>query len=506
MASLQQGLQLRQQQRLVMTPLMQQAIKLLQLSRLELVEKLQQELTQNPVLEEADEIDQEEEEEEATASEQDENEAQAPPSDDGKPQEVALEQAERANPEEPEFDWDAYLGSLSENDVQEERLPTDSAVRDLAEVPITRSESLHDHLRWQLRLSSRDDEEYKIGEVLIGNIDDHGYLTATLEEVAPAVPADVASVEKALLLIQTFDPPGVGARTVPECLLIQLRTLGQLTPELETLITRHFEDVENKRTLQIAKSMGIPPERVQTLMDEVAKLDPKPGRSYSSDEPIYIIPDVVVAKVDSQYVVLVNDDGMPRLRVSPYYRRMLASQDGAADAKQFVQEKLQSALWLIKSLEQRKKTLYRVTEAIVKLQRDFFDRGVAGLHPLTLRQIADEIGMHESTVSRVTSNKYVQTPRGVFPLKFFFSSGLSTAEGDRASSTAVKDQIRDLIATEDTQHPFSDDQVARMLSRQGLQIARRTVAKYREQLLILPANKRRQYRPPSATRPEVVEA
>ena len=472
-------LTLRQSQRLVMTPLLQQAIQLLQLSTIELQELLQRELTENPLLEEAsDEAEppaagpepshlagQEGAEGEATAPVLDGNPAADLPFDlaqflfDHAPDETTLVQQEER--EEPSFE-------------------------NFVKTPVT----LADHLHQQLQLAAQGPEALLIGEAIIGNLDDDGYLRATVEEIAEATGATPGRVEEVLGLVQTLDPPGVGARDLRECLLIQLRAQPEPDPLALDIVEQHFADLERCRYPEIARALKMDLERVMEAVDEIARLEPKPGRSFSAADTRYIVPDVSVVKSGDGYAIILNDEGLPRLRINAYYRSVLLH--GAGDeARAYIESKLRSALWLIKSIHQRQRTLYRVTESIVRFQREFLDRGVAHMRPLTLRDVAEDIGMHESTVSRVTTNKYVETPQGLFELKHFFHSGISTGRGEVVSSLSVKQLIAELIAREDPARALSDQEITRALRERGLTIARRTVAKYREELGMLPSHQRR---------------
>jgi RNA polymerase sigma-54 factor len=345
---------------------------------------------------------------------------------------------------------------------------------------------LADHLTEQLGLSDAPGRLREVCAFLIGNVDRDGYLRVTLEEVAEAVPCTADEAGRALELLQGFDPVGVGARDLSECLLLQARAAGIATPLLVELVTNRLTEIGTRPAPLLARTMGVGLEELNEAIGWVRKLDPKPGRRYDSSRTIYVEPDVSVARTGEEYVVLFNDDGLPRLRVSALYRRMLASDDGAldGDGRSYLREKMRAAQWLMKSLDQRKRTIVRVAESIVKKQRDFLDYGVAHLRPLVLRDVAEDIGMHESTVSRVVSNKYVHTPRGLFPFKFFFHSGIDRDYGEDISSLTVKRKIKQLIDGEDPRHPLSDSELMRILNREGIQIARRTVAKYRDELNI----------------------
>jgi RNA polymerase sigma-54 factor len=470
-------LSLRQSQRVVMTPLLQQAIQLLQLSTLELQEVVQKELLENPLLEEtpetpdAPEGTQTPEAPTATAPE--------PPATD------AAVRDERQTDELP-FDLTAVMFDDHEERslvAQEDRddLPFENIVRSVS--------SLTDHLDEQLRFAAEDAVVRRIGEEIIGNLDEDGYLRAELEEIAERCGVAVAEVEKVLAVVQGFDPPGVAARNVQECLLIQLRIDPNPDPVSIEIVEQHFEDLSRRRYPDIARALKLPLDRIMESVEEIMALEPKPGRRFGGNDSRYIVPDVVVQKIGNEYTIVLNEDGVPRLRVNSLYRSLLRS--SGDEAKQYVEQKLRSAVWLIKSVDQRQRTLRKVTQSIVKFQRDFLDKGLAHLRPLSLRDVGEDIGMHESTISRVTTNKYVETPQGLFELKFFFHSGIASGDGEMVSSVSVKKMIQDLLANEDASKPLSDQEVAQILKGRGLTIARRTVAKYREELGILPSHQRR---------------
>jgi RNA polymerase sigma-54 factor len=464
-------------QRLVMTPLLQQAIQLLQLSTLELQEMIEQELNDNPMLEES-------------AAEGPEAQAEAAAVDEAAAAVGATEppapQVDGQRADELPFDLPAALF----DDPGDERTPVATEERD--ELPfenLGRSDrSLEEHLTEQLRLGSDDPETLRIGEAIIGNIDEDGYLRAEVEEIAELIGVPPAAVERVLAVVQGFDPVGVGARSLRECLLIQLRADGEPDPVSVEIVEKHLEDLERRRYAEIARALKLPLDRIMESVEEIQGLEPKPGRRFGPNESRYIVPDVSIQKVGDDYVVVLNEDGIPRLRVNAVYRSLLRGSQG--EDRQFVEQKLRSAVWLIKSVEQRQRTLRRVTQSLVKFQREFLDKGVAHLRPLSLRHVGEDIGMHESTISRVTTNKYVETPQGLFELKYFFHSGIASATGE-VSSVAVKKMIQDLVAAEPAGKPLSDQDIAAALHAKGLQIARRTVAKYREELNIPPSHQRR---------------
>ena len=487
---LRQNLKLTQQ--LVMTPQLQQAIKLLQLSRLELIDTINQELEANPVLEEvsAGEMDQQPERPgEAADKETQEWEQDTVPdlaaSDDAKiPWEK--EAVKEANWQEV---WDdEYRRALPSYSFEEKEAPNYENI-------VASSSDLPDHLIWQLQMSDLDEKQRHIAQHIIGNLDKDGYLKATVQEIAEASSDSEEEVEAVLAKVQEFDPVGVAARDLRECLLIQIRYLGLTDPLVRELVSEHLHQVELHNYQQIAKSTGRSPEEVVQAIEVIKSLEPRPGRAFSSEATQYVVPDIYVYKVDDEYVVSLNEEEMPNLRISPFYKDAVKNGKAPDEAKEFIQEKMKSALWLIKSIHQRKKTIFKVTQSIVKFQREFLDRGIAYLKPLVLRDVAEDVGMHESTISRVTSNKYVHTPQGIFELKYFFSTGLPRKDGSpEVASQSVKEKIKRLIEREDPVKPYSDKQIVEILARDNIKIARRTVAKYRDLMGILPSSRRKRPR------------
>ena len=476
-------------QRVVMTPLLQQTIQLLQLSTLELEQVVRKELEENPLLEEVPVETTDAPEAAATATTPD-----APAAPEAPP---AAEQTEAASKETSSVDGEKAddlpfdLSSAIFDDHGDERTPVSMEERD--ELPfenLGRSDtSLAEHLGEQLRLGTDDPDLRRLGEAIIGNLDEDGYLRADLEEIAKGMGATLEAVEAALKRIQAFDPPGVAARSVQECLLLQLTADAEPDPVSVEIVEKHFEDLERRRYSEIARTMKLPMERIMESIEEIQSLEPKPGRRFSINDSRYVVPDVTIQKVGEDYVVILNEEGIPRLRVNSLYRSLLRR--SGDEAKQYVEQKLRSAVWLIKSVEQRQRTLRKVAQSLVNFQREFLDKGLPFLRPLALRDVGDDISMHESTISRVTTNKYVQTPQGLFELKFFFHSGIASENGSMVSSVSVKKTIRDMVSGEDGGKPLSDQEIAQALQGQGLTIARRTVAKYREELGILPSHQRR---------------
>lgn len=473
---LRQSLSLAQQ--LIMTPQLQQAIKLLQLSRLELLDAIYEEMEINPALEEA------------AAEESDEK----PPAEDSKDEntegeadvrEVTVEERAR-----DDVDWESYLSEY--NTGWAEPAHEKREVLPLENIASAKT-NLSSHLLWQLHVSSLNEEQKRIGEHLIGNLNDDGYLHTPLEEIAQATGFHREKVLGVLQVIQNFDPVGVAARDMRECLLLQCRFHELAGTNVEKIILDHLPAIESRQYSKIAKQLSIEIEEVTSAVVIIQRFEPKPGRGYSDEEPIYITPDIYIFKMGDDYEIVLNEDGLPKLRVSPYYKEVLSNQNSLPEAtKTYIQEKLRSAAWLIKSIHQRQRTIYRVTESLVRFQRDFFDRGIACLKPLVLRQVAEDIQMHESTVSRVTNNKYVYTPQGVFELKFFFNSALSSSNGgEDIASESVKAHIRNIIKSENKSKPKSDQEIADILKKENIRVARRTVAKYRESMGILPSRRRR---------------
>ena len=476
-------LSLRQSQRVVMTPLLQQAIQLLQLSTLELQEVVAKELLENPMLEEV-------------TPDTPETPADAPVTPDSPPAPTVEQVSTDAPPtterqtDELPFDFNAVMSA--DDDHEERSLVSQEDREDLPFENVVRTQvSLADHLEEQLRFVAEDAAVRRIGAEIIGNLDEDGYLRAELEEIAQRCNATAEEVTRVLELVQGFDPPGVAARSIQECLLLQLKRDPLPDPVSVEIIETYFDDLSRRRYQDIARAMKLAVDRIMESVEEIMGLEPKPGRRFGGNDSRYIVPDVFVYKLGTEYTVVLNEDGIPRLRVNGLYRSLLRTPGSGDEAKQYVEQKLRSALWLIKSVDQRQRTLRKVTQSIVKFQREFLDRGLPHLRPLSLRDVGEDIGMHESTISRVTTNKYVETPQGLFELKFFFHSGIASGDGEMVSSVSVKKMIQDILAAEDPAKPQSDQEVAQALQKRGLTIARRTVAKYREELGILPSHQRR---------------
>ncbi len=480
------ALELRQQlkltQQLVMTPQLQQAIKLLQLSRLELVETVQKELLENPLLEEGASPDV------AEIHEVDRETSQA----DDTHQEVGREESSQAEDMIRSADWENYLGEFSSTARQSHQRDAEVPEEGMSfEARLALKPSLEGHLHWQLRLGKYTEQEMAIGEIIIGNLDSSGYLQASMEEIAQGLNVDQGLVEAVLTRIQTFDPVGVAARSPKECLLIQLRALDIDDPILISLVSEHLEDLEKRRYKPLTRKFRISMEELKEYLDIIQTLDPMPGSHYSSGEPHYVSPDVFVYRYDEDFVIVLNEEGLPRLSLNSYYvDNMHAKTD---KEKEYFQEKVRSAVWLMKSLYQRQRTLYKVMESIVRFQRGFFEDGVSRLKPLILKEVAEDIGMHESTVSRITTSKYVSTPHGIYELKFFFNSALDISDGTQVGSESVKALIKQLIGEEAPKKPLSDEEIGDILHKTlQVTIARRTVAKYRSALGIESSSKRKQ--------------
>ena len=466
------GLELRQQlklsQQLVMTPQLQQAIKLLQLSRLELLETVQQELMENPFLDENEHETEIREKEELTESQQEEELVRT-------------------------ADWENYLGEFSSTSKQAAARDSEVPEEGLSfEARLASKPSLDGHLNWQMRLSNFTDHDIAIGDVIVGNLDHNGYLQASTEEIQSMVQATEEEIESVILRMQRLDPIGVGARTPQECLLVQMDVLGYDDPILRSLVKDHLEDLEKNRYKPLARKFKISMEELKEYLDMMQTLDPMPGTNFSSTEPHYVSPDVFVYKYGEDFVIILNEDGLPRLQMNSFY---MDSMKGAKDKeKEYFQEKMRSAAWLLKSLYQRQRTLYKVVESIVRFQREFFENGVTKLKPLILKEVAEDIEMHESTVSRITTSKYVSTPHGIFELKFFFNSALDLNDGSQVGSESVKALIKQMVAEEDGKKPLSDEKIGEILKEQlDVNIARRTVAKYRSAMGIPSSSKRKQY-------------
>ncbi len=471
--ALESRLELKLSQKLVLTPQLQMAIKLLQMPQLELSQTLTQELVENPFLEELTEVSSKEE---MTKEEREEAEPAEPGERDDS--EIPLEKLMGYSSTDDYFDERSYdgrdLGYFTPGNVTQPSF----------EYFLSSSSDLFDHLIWQLRLSKEDETVRSIGEIIIGNIDENGYLKITNEEIAEIAGSDIETAERAVRLVQSFDPPGIAARDIKECLQLQLKSLGLEGTLVESLVAKNLDLLGKRKYPQLAKLYNVPVDDIMAAVKVIEGLDPKPGSNFSSSDVNYITPDVYIIKADNGYQIVLNDEGLPRLRISSYYQRLLSHKNAIPkEDRQFLEDKLRSAIWLMKSLDQRNKTIYRVTECILNFQRDFFDKGVNFLKPLNLKDIASELGLHESTISRVTSNKYLSCPRGIYGFRFFFSNAIPSDSGE-ISATTVKEMVKKIIAEEDSAKPLSDMSVVDIFKSQNINIARRTIAKYREELKI----------------------
>jgi RNA polymerase sigma-54 factor len=478
------ALELRQQlkltQQLIMTPQLQMAIKLLQLSRLELMDTIRKELEENPALEEVSDSAVDEALGETSEA------VETPPAEMPASQEVTIQEKIH-----DEIDWSGFLEDFSTP--SRVTLETEDREAPKYEAFISRKETLNDHLLWQFLMTKPSPEDESIASFIIGNLNRDGYLDGSIEEITIANQAAPEQVERVLALLQTFDPVGVCARDLRECLLIQARYLGFENTIVTDIISDHLPNLEKKNYKAICKALKANLEEVVSAVNVIRGMEPRPGRQYSDDTSQYITPDIYVYKMDNDFVIVLNDDGMPKLRVNALFKRsMIRGRRMGNDAQDYIQEKMRSAAWLIKSIHQRQKTIYKVMESILRFQREFFERGIAYLKPMVLRDVAQDISMHESTISRVTTNKYAYTPQGIFELKYFFNSSIKRDEGGAIASASVMEKIRQIIASEDPKRPHSDDKIAQVLKQENIHIARRTVAKYREMMRVLPSNKRKE--------------
>ncbi len=480
-----QYLSLTQQQRMqmVLAPQLRQSLEMLQVPILELRTLIQQEIEQNPTLEE-DPIEQEQVEIEPNAPTPEEGET---PVEDNKEIDFSEEFAVLARLDD---EWKEYF---NQNQTAQPYTKDDAARREFFMESISQNPSLQEHLLGQLGLTDLDEEQQRLGEMIIGSINDDGYLTVSLDELAHSTGHEVEELTVILDTIKEFDPIGVGAIDLRECLLLQLTRLGKAQSPAAEVVDKHLAALGARRYPDIARAMKIPVEEVQQIAHFIATLEPKPGRSFTSETPAYVLPEVVVQKVDGKYIILLNDDQIPHLRISNHYRTLMESGDTPREVKSYIREKVRAGAFLIKSINQRQQTIRNIATEIVKVQESFLEHGIAELKPLTMSEIADVLGIHETTVSRAIANKYMQTPRGTFEMKYFFTPGYKTADGKDISNKTVKDTIARLIADEDPSKPLSDQAIAEQLKADGTPVARRTVAKYREELNILPSHLRKSF-------------
>lgn len=460
-----------------MTPQLQMAIKLLQLNRLELQDMINHELEQNPALEEVQEA----------ADEYALEQAETKPEELSSTKEVTIEEKFR-----DEVDWSNYFEDYASPG--KIHFETEKKEAPNFETFTANKESLDGHLLWQLLMTSPTKEEEKIGSLVIGNLDKDGYLDASVDEIVKESGSSPEKVTQMLSLMHKFDPPGICARNLSESLLIQAKQLGLDNTIVTKIITNHIKNLENKNYKAISSDLKISIKEVISAVNIIKGLEPKPGRKFSNEEPLYIIPDIFVYKTGDDFIIVLNNDGMPRLHINSYYQSAITDgKEISGKTKEYLQDKMRSAAWLIKSIHQRQKTIYKVMESIIKFQMEFFEKGIAYLKPMVLRDVAEDIDMHESTISRVTTNKYAYTPQGIFELKYFFNSSINRIHGEAIASASVQEKIKQIIESENSRKPYSDDKIATILKESNINIARRTVAKYREMMGILSSSKRKQY-------------
>jgi RNA polymerase sigma-54 factor len=466
-----------QQQRLqmVLAPQLRQSLELLQVPMLELQTLIQQELQQNPTIEQQLEAKEPLEIEPGGQTEQEELKEL-----DFKEEFEVLARLDD--------EWREYF---QQDQVRRPHSRDDESRREFFLNSLSQTQSLQEHLQGQLSMSGLDDEQARLGEMLIGSINDDGYLTTPIEEMAASTGHSLVEIEEILKIIQEFDPIGVGARDLKECLLLQLDRLGKRHSPVATLVEDHLDDLGAKRFSEICRSMKISSSELQQLATIVATLEPRPGRRFSSETANYVLPEITIKKVNGEYVVILNDENMPHLRISRHYRELMRNPATTKEVKSYIRDKIRAGAFLIKSINQRQQTIYRIASEIVRIQTDFLDNGIRYLKPLTMAEIAEIIGVHETTVSRAIANKYMQTPRGVFELKYFFTPGYKTDEGQSISNKTIKDAILQLVANEPSSKPLSDQAIVRELKEQGIKVARRTIAKYRDELRILPSHLRK---------------
>jgi RNA polymerase sigma-54 factor len=473
-----QGLHLSQEMRLhmVLAPQLRQSLEMLQAPVLELRAMIQAELNSNPTLEELP--------------------ADAP--------QIEVEKINTELEDHKSMDFRKEFEILTRLDdewkdyfFQERERNSYSAhseeKRDYLYESITQTQSLQEHLLHQLALAEFGEADRALGELIIGSISDDGYLASSIEELAATCNADVGHMQDILAIVQDFDPLGVGSRDLRECLLFQLERLGKAESTAGRIVSGHLERLAAHKLQEIAKALKLPIEEIQAAANFIATLEPKPGRAYGSESSPYVTPEVVVQKVEGVYVVLMNDDDLPRLRISKHYRSLMNNEGTGAEVRDYIQDRVRSSAFLIKSIHQRQQTIFKIATEIVKVQQDFFDQGIAHLKPLTMSEVAAVVGLHETTVSRAVAGKHIQTPQGIFEMKYFFTPGLKTDAGGVVSNKTVKDSLASLVASEDPEHPLSDQELLEILNERGIQIARRTVAKYRIALKIAPSHMRKKY-------------
>ena len=495
-----QGLQLSQRltQSLVLAPQLQQSLALLQAPTLELKALVEAELQQNPVLEEAPAP-------EADADEKDEKDAAAEAADPTEPPaDLTFDPATEKAPGEPADDFQAEFERLSQLDQEwrdhfaQTNLPMrasaeDEERRQFMFDSLVAGTTLHEVLSEQVRESQLPEADWSLAELLIGNIDEHGYLKVSVEELSTSTGLAQDKILAVLKVVQTFDPAGVACRDLRECLLLQLERAGRRDSLEYRIISDFMEALGKRRIPEIARGTGTEVDEVQDALENIARLEPRPGRAYLPDNDQYILPEVFVQRSGAEFVVTTNNEQIPHLRISNTYKDLMSQGENSAEVRNYIREKIRAGKFLIKSLHQRQETILNIAREIVNRQRDFMERGIAHLKPMTMVQVAQVVGVHETTVSRAVSSKYMQTPQGLFEMKYFFTAGIQTANGDGMSNTSVKDMIAEIFKMENGAKPLSDQEVVRMLKGKGIVIARRTVAKYRTELNILPSNLRKVY-------------
>ncbi|MFY9753125.1 MAG: RNA polymerase factor sigma-54 [Candidatus Acidiferrales bacterium] len=471
-------LHLRVAQKQILTPGLVQMVSVLALNRLELREMINQEIMANPVLEEVAEGD-------AAAQDSYTDEAFL------KKEIEKVPETPEANPFD-EFDFGSfftqYLNTGAERAAASESEEIEKPSFDKF---LSSPSSLADHLTWQLSVSISTETVRKIGEAIIGNLDENGYLTATLEEIAQSENYSMEDVEEALAMVQEFDPPGIAARDLPECLLMQLKLIDPQNTLAQQIISEHLKLLQNNQLKEVARALNRPVELVKRAVDSIKRLDPKPGLRYNKIEPRLVEPDVQFRKVDGEWAVFMSEDDLPQLRLNPTYRRLLSRDAADRDVRNYVKERFTAAIQLMKNIEQRKHTILRVCQSILRRQGDFLDYGADHLKPMMIKEVAEEVGVHPSTVSRAVANKYVHTPQGVLELRYFFSESVNGPQGSEMSLLSLKRRVKKMIEDEDTSHPLTDEQITKQLSNEGIHVTRRTVAKYREDLRIPSTHRRR---------------
>jgi RNA polymerase sigma-54 factor len=472
---LQPKLSLRVAQKQILTPGLVQMVSVLALNRLELKEMINQEIMANPVLEELGE--------DGVVSENYTDEAFV------KAETEKVPETEASNPFD-EFDFGSFFtqyldtGAAKNNEREDFERPS-------FEKFLTSAQSLADHLEWQLSVSICSETVRTVAESIIGNLDENGYLTATLEEIAQSGNYSMEDVEEALAMVHEFDPPGVAARDLSECLLLQLKVLDPQNTLAQQIVMEHLKLLQNNQLKEIARALNRPVELVKRAVDVIKRLDPRPGLRYNKTEPRLVEPDVQFRKVDGEWQAFMNDDDLPQLRLNPIYRRLLARDAADREVRNYVKERFTAAIQLMKNIEQRKHTIVRVCQSILRRQQEFLDHGVDHLRPMMIKEVAEEVGVHPSTVSRAVANKYCHTPQGVLELRYFFSESVNGPQGSEISLLSLKRRVKKMIEDEDATHPLTDEQITKRLDEEGIHVTRRTVAKYREDLRIPSTHRRR---------------